>query len=184
MGNGITAWKGNKLPPETKNCGSICCCSSFDLSESNSTNLNNHLTYITQLLICFATKTGQVRSQKHSPLGSSETATDNLGCWQDKINRAIQPIEGKHFLLNDSYKSRVDAYGKCREAALSLGYKVFALQKGGWCASASNAEDTYDKYGQSSDCQADGKGGPWANQVYKIHVQPQGKLFNRSNYRP
>ena len=45
---------------------------------------------------------------------------------------------------------------------------MFALQNGGWCASAENAENTYNKYGSSTNCHADGKGGGSANQVYKI----------------
>ena len=43
---------------------------------------------------------------------------------------------------------------------------MFALQNGGFCASSATAQNTYDKYGPSSDCKDDGKGGPLANQVY------------------
>ena len=81
---------------------------------------------------------------------------------------AIQPIEGKHSLLKDSSESRTDAYEKCLKATLSFGYKVFAIQHGGWCASAADAEDTYNKYGESNACPEDGEGGRSANQVYKI----------------
>ena len=49
------------------------------------------------------------------------------------------------------------------------GYHVFALQAGGQCASSPTAEDTYKKHGESSSCKADGEGGAYANQVYKIH---------------
>ena len=45
---------------------------------------------------------------------------------------------------------------------------MFALQHGGWCASSPTAEETYDKYGESTNCADDGEGGGWANQVYKI----------------
>ena len=45
---------------------------------------------------------------------------------------------------------------------------MFAVQNGGWCASSAGAPSTYDKYGVSGDCRADGEGGPWANQVYVI----------------
>ena len=51
---------------------------------------------------------------------------------------------------------------------------MFALQAGGWCASSPTAENTYNKHGQSSSCEADGEGGVYANQVYKI--QNIGKL--------
>ena len=47
--------------------------------------------------------------------------------------------------------------------------QVFALQNGGWCATAANAGDTYKKYGPSNSCADDGQGGPWGNQVYKIN---------------
>ena len=45
---------------------------------------------------------------------------------------------------------------------------MFAVQNGGWCASSATAEKTFDKYGKSSDCKKDGKGGGWANDVYTI----------------
>ena len=48
------------------------------------------------------------------------------------------------------------------------GYRVFALQDGGWCASSPTAEDTYQKFGESQECLSDGEGGAAANQVYKI----------------
>ena len=52
--------------------------------------------------------------------------------------------------------------------AKKLGFKVFALQAGGRCESSSTAEKTFNKYGMSSNCENDGKGGPNANQVYYI----------------
>ena len=52
--------------------------------------------------------------------------------------------------------------------AKNLGFKVFALQAGGWCASSSKAAKTFNKYGMSSNCENDGEGGPNANQVYYI----------------
>ena len=45
---------------------------------------------------------------------------------------------------------------------------MFALQNGGWCASSADAENTYQKYGESTACATDGEGGYGANQVYKI----------------
>ena len=45
---------------------------------------------------------------------------------------------------------------------------MFAVQNGGWCASSSTAPQTFDKYGKSAACKADGEGGPWGNQVYVI----------------
>ena len=81
----------------------------------------------------------------------------------------------------DGWGQRSDAYEKCLNATLSFGYKVFALQAGGWCASASDAEDTYDKYGRSTNCNADGEGGMLANQVYKIKWAGPGELIMLNN---
>ena len=43
---------------------------------------------------------------------------------------------------------------------------LFAIQHGGWCAAAPNFKG-YQKYGRSNKCR-NGKGGPWANDVYRI----------------
>ncbi|XP_019626121.1 PREDICTED: sperm receptor for egg jelly-like [Branchiostoma belcheri] len=91
-----------------------------------------------------------------------------LGCWTDSSSRAIQPLEGTDPLLSDAYGSRQQALYKCYTVSRSLGYDVFALQAGGWCASTATARETYQMYGASSACQADGEGGGWANEVYEI----------------
>ena len=64
------------------------------------------------------------------------------------------------------------------QGTLFFGYKVFAIQNGGWFASATDADQTYNIglynihvyniHGESNDSQDDGQGGEWANQVYKI----------------
>ena len=46
------------------------------------------------------------------------------------------------------------------------GYSMFAIQNGGWCAASSTMQQTFDKYGKSTNCMIDGEGGPWANNVY------------------
>ena len=43
---------------------------------------------------------------------------------------------------------------------------IFAVQNGGWCAAAGNLNG-YRKYGKAGNCK-NGKGGPWANDVYRI----------------
>jgi hypothetical protein len=92
----------------------------------------------------------------------------NLGCWKDTAVRAVATLEGSVAILDGlDYTNRADAIKKCYEAAKLRGFNVFAVQNGGWCA-AGNGE-SYKKYGASNDCKDDGKGGPWANQVYKIH---------------
>jgi len=66
--------------------------------------------------------------KKNSSGSDPKMVIEDLGCWKDTINTAIQRIEGKHPLLKDSYRSRTDAYEKCLKAALFFGYKVFAIQ--------------------------------------------------------
>ena len=89
-----------------------------------------------------------------------------IGCYKDTGNRAITIVEGKVSVLDGSYHSRKNAIAKCAVAALRKGYTMFALQNGGHCQTSATAAQTFDKYGKSTACQADGKGGPWANQVY------------------
>ncbi|CAH1240008.1 SVEP1 [Branchiostoma lanceolatum] len=92
----------------------------------------------------------------------------SLGCWKDTGNRAIPPLEGKDPRLDNQYRRRHNPIEKCYQVAKDRGYHVFAIQHGGWCASSATARDTYQKYGPSNNCEADGEGGGWANQVYEI----------------
>ena len=101
------------------------------------------------------------------------TAYETIGCYKDTGDRAIHTLEGKDPILDGGYKARANAIEKCYEAAKKRGYKVFAVQDGGWCASSATAENTYDKYGPYHTCASDGEGGAWGNQVYFI----RGKVF-------
>ena len=49
---------------------------------------------------------------------------------------------------------------------MRVGYNMFAVQYGGQCFGSATAPQTFDKYGKSDACGADGEGGYWANQVY------------------
>ena len=89
-----------------------------------------------------------------------------VGCYKDTGNRAIQIREGKDSILDGSYTSRANPIEKCAVAAMRAGYSMFAVQNGGQCAASATAPQTFDKYGKSRACKADGEGGPWANQVY------------------
>ena len=93
---------------------------------------------------------------------------ETIGCFNDTSNRTIQPLEGKDSILDGSYGARKNAIAKCAVAAMRKGYKMFAVQNGGWCASSATAYKTFDKYGRSAACGSDGEGGSWANQVYYI----------------
>ena len=80
-------------------------------------------------------------------------------------------LERQDPVLDGNYHSRQDPIDKCYQAALKRDYSVFAVQNGGECFSGSTADQTYNKYGESSACRGDGEGGPWANQVYEIKGQ-------------
>jgi len=84
------------------------------------------------------------------------------------LDRAIPTLEGTDDILDGDFWTRNDPIYKCYEVAKKLGFKVFALQAGGWCASSSTAERTFNKYGMSSNCENDGEGGTNVNQVYYI----------------
>jgi len=84
------------------------------------------------------------------------------------LDRAIPTLEETDDILDGDFWTRNDPIYKCYEVAKKLGFKVFALQAGGWCASSSTAEKTFNKYGMSSNCENDGEGGPYANQAYYI----------------
>ena len=71
-------------------------------------------------------------------------------------------------ILDGSYGSCKNPIAKCAVAALRKGYNMFAVQNGGQCAASATAAQTFDKYGNSAACKADGEGGTWANQVYLI----------------
>ena len=91
-----------------------------------------------------------------------------VGCYKDTANRAIPTLEGEDSILNGPYKNRKNAIAKCAATARRRGFAMFAVQDGGWCATSATAEQTFNKYGKSSNCQSDGEGGPWANQVYVL----------------
>ena len=93
---------------------------------------------------------------------------ESLGCFEDKTERALPTLEGLDSLLVGSYLQRAGAVRLCAEAAYRRGFQVFAVQNGGQCFSGPEAHVTYDKYGSSIGCHENGRGGPWANEVYEI----------------
>lgn len=83
-------------------------------------------------------------------------------------------MEGKDPILDGKYPVRKNPIVKCAKAAWRAGYKIFAVQDGGWCAASATAPQTYNKHGRSAACKPDGEGGPWANQVYSF----RSKMFD------
>ena len=97
-----------------------------------------------------------------------------VGCFKDTSRRAIPQLDGKSILLRGSYRHRKFARRKCALEAARRGYKFMAIQHGGWCASGPRAHRTFARYGRSNRCR-NGKGGPWANDVYRI----SGEVFQK-----
>ena len=91
-----------------------------------------------------------------------------MGYYRDTSNRAIPKLEDADAFLLGAYQDRENAIEKCALAARKRGFRMFALQNGGWCAASVTAEETFNKYGKSNRCRGDGKGGPWSNDVYII----------------
>ena len=92
----------------------------------------------------------------------------HIGCYADKLSApAILSLEGKDVLLDGDPDTREDAEQKSARVTLKRGYVYFAIQDDGRCLSNLTAQDTYNKYGLSADCQG-GKGGKMANDVYEV----------------
>ena len=70
-------------------------------------------------------------------------------------------------MLRGNYKRRRKAIEKCAYEAVKRGYQFIGIQDSGWCASGPRAHKTFAKYGRTNRCR-NGKGGPWANDVYRI----------------
>ena len=90
-----------------------------------------------------------------------------IGCFKDTGRRAIPGVDGRYPIVRGYYRRRKEAIQKCGAVALMRGYKAFAVQHQGWCATGPRAHLTYKRYGRSNRCR-NGKGGPWANDVYVV----------------
>ena len=91
----------------------------------------------------------------------------SIGCFKDTGRRAIPQMDGRGILVRGYYRRRADAIFKCALEAMKRSYRYFAVQHQGWCATGPRAHVTYRRYGRSNRCR-NGKGGPWANDVYSI----------------
>ena len=94
-----------------------------------------------------------------------------MGCYKDENVLAIPTLEGRDPILDGPYRERNDSIQKCYQATLSRGYPAFAVQFGGECFSSTDILAIYNRYGPSTACEADGKGGGLANEVYLILEQ-------------
>jgi len=100
-----------------------------------------------------------------------ECGRQSLGCWKDNQNRAIRG--GIRFSSQNPVKD-------CEAYANGLGFTVFAVQFGTECFTAVNAAMTYQMYGPSEDCK-DGRGGAWAQNVYKTGSCPETPECSRKS---
>ena len=91
---------------------------------------------------------------------------DNVGCYHS--NYPIRSLVGTDPILDGSYRNRKSPIAKCAVAAIRAGYRMFAVQNGGRCVASATAPQTFDKYGKSTACKADGEGGQNTYQVYII----------------
>ena len=94
---------------------------------------------------------------------------EDIGCHKDAPDRAIPLLEAMSQLLDGSYMQRAAAIRRCAETAYRLKLDVFAVQNGGQCFGGPRTNMNYTKYGRSTQCPEDGRGGPWANQVFRIN---------------
>ena len=104
----------------------------------------------------------------------------SVGCYRDTADRAISTLEDTDSVLDGGalfYQNRENPIVKCAVAARKKGFPAFALQDGGWCAASVNVLETFNKYGKSSDCKNDGRGGPYANHVYVFQDETNSKCF-------
>ena len=99
----------------------------------------------------------------------------HIGCYGDKLPRAIPLLEGSDPLLDGNPNTREGAVLKCARVALKRGYMYFAIQDGGQCLASLTAHVTYSKYGLTTGCK-EGKGGKNANDVYEV------VMFGKTNY--
>lgn len=82
------------------------------------------------------------------------------GCYRDRSRRAMGRLLG-------NLRRRRDAVMRCFLLASRRGYRAFGVQDGGECFSGPLAHRTFRRYGRSNKCK-NGRGGPWANDVYII----------------
>ena len=113
----------------------------------------------------YHTKTRQV-NERHC---ISSTDYFSIGCWRDQPERALPSLEGIFPMLDgNDYMLRKYAIKKCSTIARVQGFPAFALENSGQCLGGKDILQTYNMYGASSACKADGRGGPWSMEVYKF----------------
>jgi hypothetical protein len=89
-----------------------------------------------------------------------------VGCYIDKHVRAM-PVLYKSFRDQINWYSMDKTVNQCAHVAFQKGYKYFGVQFYGECWSGAAVNETYDKYGKTTECW-EGVGKDWTNFVYKF----------------
>ena len=69
---------------------------------------------------------------------------------------------------------------ECYKFAKRRNFTFFGVQYNTQCFTAADAGETFNKYGPSSACHANGKGGVWAHNVYQIVCDGGNSKFCKS----
>ena len=85
--------------------------------------------------------------------------TRHLGCWKD--DRYTRAIEGGLRFRSEN------PFSDCESYTRENGWQVFGVQFGKECFTAANAEETYQRHGETSGCSG-GTGGFNIQDVYQI----------------
>ena len=94
---------------------------------------------------------------------------NSLGCFKDSTPRAL-PLLLKSFRGNIDWTDMTKIVRACADLAKERGLPVFGIQYYRECWSGPDAENTYNKYGPSRNCQ-NGVGEDGTYYVYKIWVK-------------
>nr|XP_047123579.1 uncharacterized protein LOC105846001 isoform X1 [Hydra vulgaris] len=113
-------------------------------------------------LVCFVLLFENVSGNLESICKPPKVAYDGiifekLGCWEDRPTRALKRLGD--FITNPLY----NCYIKARNEM----YEIFSLQFGYECWAGNGL--SYQMFGISNKCEINGRGGSWANEVYKVN---------------
>ena len=96
-----------------------------------------------------------------------------VGCFKDKRNRRVLPIEVKSFsnMINetDLPNSFADIIHACATEVFKIGYWYFGVEYRHQCWSGVNGSRTYNRYGRSDNCLSNySVGATWTIFVYRF----------------
>ena len=91
-----------------------------------------------------------------------------LGCYKDTYGDRAMPVLYKNFRDEINWNSMSKTVSQCARVAYHSGYKYFGVQFYGECWSGVTANETYDQYGEATNCW-EGVGEEWSNFVYKLN---------------